>query len=69
MAYPIPRAEIEKTMAEGAMAFASGLKPFEGPYSKFSDLGRLWLRGYSNAYYGQMQFDSKNIDFWKNSGN
>jgi len=52
VAYPIPKDEIEQFMSEGTKAFLSGLKPSEGPYSKFSYQGRLWLKGYSNAKFG-----------------
>jgi len=55
-------------MSEGTKAFLSGLKPSEGPYSKFSYQGRLWLKGYSNARFGAMNLNTDNIDFWKNDG-
>lgn len=52
--YPLTREDIESIMKEGAQAFTEGLDKDAVPYSKYTDNGRLWLRGYVNAEYGSL---------------
>lgn len=52
MAYPLTKSEIEQFMNEGYEAFINGAKISALPYSKFSQQGRLWTKGYANAAYG-----------------
>jgi hypothetical protein len=52
MAYPLERKDIEDYMNQGSEAYGNGLKITENPHGKFSQMGRLWARGWSNAAFG-----------------
>jgi hypothetical protein len=64
MAYPLSKEEIEGTMQEGSQAFLAGHTSKDSPYSKYSDKGRLWLKGFANAFYGSMTFTVP--EYWSN---
>lgn len=52
MAYPLEKETIDTIMAEGAKAFNNNSTYQDNPYPKSSTEGRLWIKGYANAYYG-----------------
>jgi len=50
--YMLTRQEIETYMKEGEQAFHAKKTAKDIPYSKYTEKGRLWLRGFVNSAYG-----------------